>query len=91
MRAYIIDFQPMRRISDFRVRYGHCDRSLPFPLMYRISLTKIYSISRGPCSEPQSISKMCLLTLSICRYFPCWFIDAYSVLLSRLYHILGRG
>ena len=38
MKPKSIDSQPMRRISECRVRLGHCGRSFMFPVMYRSAL-----------------------------------------------------
>ena len=41
MEPKIIDGQPMQRMSECRVRFGHCGRSITSHVMYSSALTKI--------------------------------------------------
>ena len=45
MKRKIINGQPMQRISECRVRFGHCVRSFLSPAMYKIASTKIIAMS----------------------------------------------
>ena len=45
MMPKIIDGQLVRRVSDCRVRFGHCGRSFLSPAMYKRSSAKIIGMS----------------------------------------------
>ena len=45
MRTKIMDGHTMRRMSEFRVRFGHCGRLFLSPAIYKIASTKIIAMS----------------------------------------------
>ena len=45
MRPKIIEGQPMRRMSECRVRFGHCGRSFISPEIYKSTPAEIIAMS----------------------------------------------
>ena len=59
----IIDDQPMRRMSECRVRFGHCGRSFISPAIYKSASAKIIAISGSGVPSldtfPQCVCQRC--------------------------------
>ena len=92
-RPKIIDVQPIRRMSEYRVRFGHCGRSFIFPAIYQSVLAQRIAISGSMFQSSSNLRNASTdaVHLSIYHGFPHEYIGTDAVSSLELCHSTGKG